>query len=205
MAGLFNQPRQQFSPREKLLSNYHTARVNLLFMAILTLINVVMILLGQDSYFLFSACVPYIIALTGAIFCGTLPEEYYGEIEGYHQIFESSAIYVFAAVALAIIALYVICFVFSKKRAGFLIAALVLFSLDTVFMFYWYGLDLTMIVDILFHVWVLVYLILGVRAYFKLKKMPTEPVPSTEEALAEEMAVATEETAVETSEETEEN
>jgi ornithine carbamoyltransferase len=93
MAKFFNQSRQQFSPREKLLSNYHTSRINLLLVAILTLINVTMILLGQDSYFLFSACVPYIIALTGAIFCGTLPEEYYEQIEGYYQVFESSAIY----------------------------------------------------------------------------------------------------------------
>ena len=205
MANFFNQaPRQQFSPREKLYSNYHTSRINLLLAAVFTLINVLLILMGKATYFLFSACVPYIVALCGAIFCGALPQEYYDEIDGYYQIFESSVIYVFAAIALVMIALYVICFLFSKKRVGFLIIALVFFSLDTAFMFFWYGLDLTMLMDILFHGWVLGSLIVGVRSYFKLKKIPEEViVAEATEKNEEETASEYEDIAEETSSEEE--
>jgi hypothetical protein len=159
-------------------ANYTNARMNLLLAAIFTLINVVMILMGQDSYFLFSMSIPYVIAFCGALFCGTLPQEYYEQLFGYQRIFKPYMIYVFAAIAVAIILLYVICFIFSKKRVGFLVTALVLFSLDTAFMFLWYGLNLSILLDILFHGWLIGSLIVGVRSYYKLKKMPEDVIPS---------------------------
>lgn len=193
MAKLFDQtPRQQLSLRDKMRANYTNARMNLLLAAIFTLVNVVMILLGQDDYFLFSISIPYVIAVCGALFCGTLPQKYYEQLLGYQRIFKPYMIYVFAAIAVAIIALYVICFIFSKKRTGFLITALVLFSLDTAFMFFWYGLNTSILLDILFHGWLIGSLIVGVRSYYKLKKMPEEAEQSAVEAENEDFSEAQE-------------
>ena len=181
MAKFFNKvPAQAFSPRQNLLSQYQAGRGNLLLVVIFTLINVILISFGQETYFLFSATLPYVIAVFGAIFCGMMPDEYYDDSDAYRQMFESSKIYIFVAVAVAIIALYFICFLFSGKRVGFLIAALTMFSLDTVFMLFFYG--FSMILDIFFHAWVLFYLIRGVSAHFKLKKMPEDSTPDVPKA-----------------------
>ena len=181
MAKFFNKvPAQAFSPRQNLLSQYQAGRGNLLLVVIFTLINVILISFGQETYFLFSATLPYVIAVFGAIFCGMMPDEYYDDSDAYRQMFESSKIYIFVAVAVAIIALYFICFLLSGKRVGFLIAALTMFSLDTVFMLFFYG--FSMILDIFFHAWVLFYLIRGVSAHFKLKKMPEDSTPDVPEA-----------------------
>ena len=201
MAKFSNQtPRAQLSPRDKLRANYTNARMNLLLAAIFTLVNVVMILMGQDYYFLFSISIPYVIAFCGALFCGTLPQEYYDQLLGYQRIFKPYMIYVFAAIAVAIILLYVICFIFSKKRAGFLVTALVLFSLDTAFMFFWYGLNLSILLDILFHGWLIGSLIVGVRSYYKLKKMPEDVIPNEAEAENEMTEVNAEEDEIESDE-----
>ncbi|MBQ3490657.1 MAG: hypothetical protein IJA86_08715 [Clostridia bacterium] len=197
MAKFFNKvPAQAFSPRQNLLSQYQAGRGNLLLVVIFTLINVILICFGQDMYFLFSATLPYVIAVFGAIFCGMMPDEYYDDPEAYRQIFDSSKIYIFAAVAVAIIALYFICFLFSGKRAGFLIAAMVMFSLDTLFMLFFYG--FSMLVDILFHAWVLFYLIKGVYAHYKLKQMP-EDFPSAPPVMDENGEACEESTAYEQS------
>ena len=64
---------------------------------------------------------------------------------------------------------------FSKKRVGFLIAALVLFVLDTVFLIWNYGIAVSLI-DLLFHGWIIYYLVSGTLAYYKLKKLENEPI-----------------------------
>lgn len=46
-------------------TTYMRSRSNLLLVVAFTLINVVFALLGQDSYFLFSATVPYFAVLVG--------------------------------------------------------------------------------------------------------------------------------------------
>lgn len=78
-------------------------------------------------------------------------------------------------------------YVFSKKlRPGWLIFALVIFILDTLFMFIDAGIQTDMIIDYLFHIWVIVSLAIGMSAGYKLKKLPPE-----EEELAEEAEAVT--------------
>ena len=70
-----------------------------------------------------------------------------------------------------------------KHRVGWMIAALVLFAADTVIMFAMCGIALEMILDILFHAWVLYYLATGIYAHYK-----QETLPPDEEELAPAVA-----------------
>ncbi|MGM9595722.1 MAG: hypothetical protein ACI3VG_05900 [Oscillospiraceae bacterium] len=102
-----------------------------------------------------------------------------------HFIDQSAFVGFTVAVVLAI--LYVLQFIFSKKlRPGWLLFTLVIFILDTLFMFIDAGIQTNMIIDYLFHIWVIVSLAIGMSAGYKLKKLPPE-----EEELAEEAEAVT--------------
>ncbi len=147
---------------------YNTARVNVLSVVIFTLINVVLCLLGMDSYFLFSAIVPYFIASIGALWGGLYPPEYYADLEMTEADFLSTGFVVAcAAVAIVIIALYFVCWLLSKKHVAFMIAALALFAIDTVMMPVLFGISLDWILDYVFHAWVLVSLVIGIVYHFR--------------------------------------
>lgn len=93
----------------------------------------------------------------------------------------------FIAVAVVLAILYVLPFIFSKKlRPGWLLFTLVIFILDTLFMFIDAGIQTNMIIDYLFHIWAIVSLAIGMSAGCKLKKLPPE-----EEELAEEAETVT--------------
>lgn len=158
---------------------YSAARVNLLLVVIMTLINVVMAALGSDSYFLFSAIWPYSIALNGAFLTGKMPDDWYGpEMWPEEKAFlPDSFFYVMITIAAVILVLYLACWFFSKKnKTGWLIAALVLFGIDTLYMLFIYGIGADTILDIVFHALVVYYLISGIVYSFKLKKLPPEDV-----------------------------
>lgn len=149
-------------------NQYASARANLLLVVIFTLVNVALCLFGTDTYFLFSAIVPYFIAVVGAETCGLYPEEYYAEMGMTEaDLLPNGFIAVFAAIAIVILALYFVCWLLSKKHVAFMIAALVLFVIDTVAMFVLFVPGLDMILDYVFHAWVLVSLILGIVHYFR--------------------------------------
>lgn len=153
----------------KLQRRYVSARSNLIFIVALTVINIVILATGGDSYFLFSASIPYIITATAMSLCGMLPPEYY---EGMDMVefFDPSVFYVALAISAIIIVFYLLCWIFSgKNRGGWLVAALMAFILDTVFMFFYYGLDTGMIVDYVLHIYVIISFILGISANKKLK------------------------------------
>ena len=149
-------------------NQYAVARGNLLLIVIFTLVNVVLCLLGTDMYFLFSAIVPYFIALVGAEWCGLYPQEYYAEM-GITEadLWPTGFIAVFAAISIVIIALYFVCWLLSKKHVAFMIAALVLFVIDSIAMFVLFVPGVDMIVDYIFHAWVLISLTIGIIHYFR--------------------------------------
>ena len=100
---------------------------------------------------------------------------------------DQSAFVGFIAVAVVLAILYVLPFIFSKKlRPGWLLFTLVIFILDTLFMLIDAGVQSDMLVDYLFHIWVIVSLAIGMSAGYKLKKLPPE-----EEKLAEEAEAVT--------------
>ena len=158
-------------PITSAVNKYRAARSNLLLAAVFTTVNILLLLTKDFTYFLFSAAIPYLIADLGMYICGKYPEEFY--IDGYEgaEFFNDTVFYVLLAIAFVIIAFYVLCYVFSSKgRVGWLIAALVAFSLDTLVMFSQYNLA-SSIIDIIFHIYVIVFLVLGIKAHFDLKKI----------------------------------
>ena len=177
MAGLFGNKSnaQALSQRDVLQNKFNGARVNLLLVVLFSAINLVMLVLNSGSYFLFSASVPYIIGTMAMLLCGKFPAEYYERSMDEYAFYGNGVFAVLIAIAVSIIALYLICWIFSKKpRVGFLVFALVLFAIDTAALFYNYGFDANMILDYVFHAWVIISLISGISAYAKLKKLPAE-------------------------------
>jgi hypothetical protein len=111
------------------------------------------------------------------------------------------------AIAAAIILVFLLCWLFSKNgKPGWLIAALVLFVIDTVLMFLDQEAIADAIIDIVFHFWVMASLAGGIKAYYDLKNLPQE-VEVVAEVSEEETVVAKEvpaEVEVAVAEETEE-
>ena len=172
MSNLFgnlgNDPKMQ---RQALTSRYAAARTNLLLMIVFSLFNVLMLAANSGVYFLFSASIPYLLTDLGMMLCGMYPQEYYEGLEAM-IFFDKSFFVALLVISLLILAVYLLCWIFSKKKCGFLIGALVLFSIDTVIMIISYG--LSSIIDLAFHIWVIVILAMGISAHYKLRKLPEE-------------------------------
>ncbi len=173
----------QLSPRQLQESRYNGARVNLLIVIVFTLINLILLVTNAGRYMLFSIFIPYLLATTGMEMCGMLPVEYYDAYYegGYaaQEFFAPSVFYVLLAISLVIVAVYVLAWLFSKKqRGGWMIAALVLFSLDTLAMVFLGGITTDMLIDYFIHAWVIYELAVGVHAWYRLQTMPEgEAVP----------------------------
>lgn len=179
MASFFtnNTQPQQLSQRETLINKYMNARHNLLLIVVFTLINVVLLVTNSNTYFLFSAYIPYVIADLGMALSGKYPAEYYGEdLEGMEFLGDSFLVVTLVIAAVCLL-LYLLSWILSKKpRVGWMIFALVFFAVDTAGMLLIAGISADMIIDILFHGWVIVSLSSGIIAYFKVKKLPEEEV-----------------------------
>jgi hypothetical protein len=194
--GLFNknqnQQAQPFSQRQQLERRYASARMNLLWVVLFTAINIVLLVSNSYTYFLFSAFIPYAIVDYGMIVCVKYPADFYGDLSQY-QFFDTTVLVVLIAVAAVICVLYLLCWIFSKKRrVAWLIVGLVFFALDTVFMLLG-GISADRILDIVFHGWVIISLTGGIIAHSKLKKLPEEePAPVAEPVQTEETASAEE-------------
>ena len=148
---------------------YQAARGNLLLMLIFSAVNVSFAAFGVDIYFLFSDYLAYMLALTGRVFL-----EYTDE-----------GLYLAVGLASAVLVLvpYLLCWIFSKKRRGWMIAALVLFAVDTgALVVDTLGSDdvLYNLPDLLFHIWVLVYLVLGVKHAQQALAPQPEETPATQ-------------------------
>ena len=172
--------------RQLLTSNYKNARSNLLLVAGFTFINIIMLVAKSFSYFLFSATVPHALVDYTMYFCGMYPADYYGEDYAYAIFWPQGVFYIALAVAAVIIALYILCYVFSKNnKVGWLICALVMFVLDTACMFILYAITVDIILDVIFHALILIILIRGIAAHFKLKNLPPEEIEISNEPITD--------------------
>ena len=159
--------------REYLLRQVANGRYSLLLIVILTVVNLVMTILDTNTYFLFSASVPYYL-----VFMGMGIEN--GFVDGAWDI-KGSLTYTGLVIAVVIVAVYLLCWLLSKKRAGWLTVALVMFIIDTVALvviaFALYDSPVTKLVDLLLHVWAVVELVQAVRGGRKLKELPPTEEP----------------------------
>lgn len=162
--------------RQMLENRYQSYRHEIIFMVFCTVINIILLLTKSNTYFLFSAFIPYCLVDVGMFLCGKYPAEAYtGEFNGM-KLYDNSVLVILCILAFIGIALYFLCWLLSKKKVGWLITALVFVSIDTVALFAIAGFDRTMIFDYVFHALVIAYLILGIITYSKLKKLPKEEV-----------------------------
>ena len=146
---------------------YKAARGNLLAMLVLTAVNTLLALTGSDRYYLFTDFAAYIWAVFARGF--------------YDFTGEAKWLVLGAAGAVLVMAVYFLCWLLSKKRRGWLTAALVLFIIDTVALvvitFALYDSPMGKLVDFLLHIWAIVELVQGVRASKKLKALPPAEEP----------------------------
>ena len=139
--------------REQLQKKYAASRSNLLLALVLTVINIVLLFTESNSMLLFSMSVPYYTVA----FSRLLDLETVGLI-----------------IAAVMLVAYLLCWILSKKRCGWLVAAAVLFVIDTLCLAGLYILmqDFSGILDAVIHIAVLYYLFPGISAYKRLKKLP---------------------------------
>ena len=173
--------------KKRSVNSYDRARNNLLIIIVLSLVNIGILFFGGDSYYVFCASIPYVITDLAMYFCGKYPLEYYGLAEGEVLDFYGNEVFaVLIMLAVICIAAYALCYILSKKRVGWMIFALVFFACDTVFMLYWWGINLNNALDILAHGWILVSMVLGLVYYYKEKKQNETEIPIDDEPTFEE-------------------
>lgn len=133
----------------------------LLMVAALTAINILLIAINASFYFPFSAYLPLLITGVG-LSMGT-----------------TTALTVCIIISVIITVIYALLWFLSKKKTAFIAVALGLFLIDSGFMLA--GIDwanpVSSLVDVLFHVWVISYLIIALVAKKKLKTMPEDEEP----------------------------
>lgn len=180
------------SPKMALQQRYASSRASLLIVVVFTLINCILAATGSDTYFLFSASIPYYLAFYGSLFCGLMPEVYYTPESGFDpsfEFFDISALYIMLSIAVIITLVYgVFWFMSRKEKYEWLIAALIFFGVDTIGMIALSGFSVDMLLDVLMHAYVIISLISGITAIPKLKAVRAEEEAILQAEVAEEKA-----------------
>lgn len=161
---------QEKHSRENLTRKITAGQYALMLIFLFTILNLVLLLLNTDRYFLFSASLPYYLTLVGMGLDNNFSSLGWDQI-GTHTV---TALVISAVILL----LYFLCLVLSSKRPGWLVGALVLFLVDTaalaVFSFVLYENPAANLMDGFLHLWAIIELFQAVLANRKLKKLPPE-------------------------------
>jgi len=156
--------------RESLSRKVVSGRYSLMLILIFTVVNLAMVLLDADTYMLFSISVPYYLTMLGKGLDN-------GFVDGAWDMNGTFTI-TGLVIAMVILVIYLLCWLLSKKRSGWLTAALVLIILDTaalaLFTFALYDNPAVNLMDFLLHAWMIWDLARGIGAASKLKKLPKE-------------------------------
>ncbi len=138
-------------------TKYKNMRLMLLMTLILSVVNCVSVLVA-DTFFYFSAYLPLLLIIFGASYTA----------------YTGAAIFyiIFAVLALLTLVPYLLCYIFSKKNVGWMIAALAIFSLDTVLLLgdLVTAFDTAWLICFLIHLYVIFTLAMGVKYGLAVKK-----------------------------------
>ena len=143
---------------------FSRSRNNLMLVVVFTTINLFLAISGSGFQWLFSARVPmYMLGFGG----------YMGIVLAFAGVF-----------------IYCMCWLLAKRQRAFILVAMILFALDTsvfllVALFTTYGLH---IFPIAFHAWIMYYLITGVVAWAKLRRLTPEQITGALQQAIEEAA-----------------
>lgn len=162
--GLFNNQNnnQQLSLEQQ---RYNGARYNFLLLIGFTVINMIMLISNSNFYFLFSMRIPLVLTAAGI---------------GLKQETGTAAFMIlFLVLSVFIVLLYVPCYILSKRNPVWILVAAILFSLDTLFFLYAMSVafDASMIIDALFHAFILFSLFRGYKFGKILKEIKKNPPP----------------------------
>ena len=169
---------KQLEKGNSLIASYQRGRNNLLSALLVSVVNIILGAVEATFYFPFCAWLPYQFGYLGILQLmefDALPLVSQRLTLGYLLI---------AVVALVVLLL---CWIFSRKHFGWLITAFVLFSLD-LGVLVWSSVSFQLpelLLDIFFHIWILVILFLGLRAGIRARKMPSH-ISAEPETLGEE-------------------
>lgn len=157
-----NLPRYHQAPKNISMSQnetkYKNMRLMLLSTLILSALNCITVF-ALDMFYYFSAYLPFVLVAVGKVF---LEEVANGEI----------VFVVYTALAVIMLIPYLLCYIFSKKHVGWMIAGLVIFSVDTGFLLVDLitGFNVTLAICMVFHVYIIVTLALGIKYGLKVKQ-----------------------------------
>lgn len=172
MSKFFENNNLNLPEHQRLESRYKGSVNNLLLLILLSVVNIVLLVTNADTYFLFSAFVPYFLADYGMFYCGMYPEDYYADV-GEMEFFDKSFfVYILVAAAVILFLYLLFWFMAKKKKVGWVVAALVFFVIDTAAMLFFMGINMDMFMDIFCHIWIIGYLINAILVYRKMKKIP---------------------------------
>lgn len=149
---------QAMTQRQIFEQQAKSGRSNLLLAIILTVVNIVMFIAGSDTMLLFSISVPYYAVI-------------FGFLMGGQELLITGCV-----IAGIVLFAYLLCWLLSKKRAGWLVAALVLMILDSLALigFYLLAQEISGVLDLVFHAMIIYYLAVGISGNKKLKALPPE-------------------------------
>ena len=156
------------------LTKYNASRRYLIIMLAFSAINVLLIALQSEVYFLFSAIIPLWIVQLGITLV-------YGGAA-------STVGLLFTVIALITLVPYLAAYFLSAQKGGWLIASLVLFCIDSaISLSFWVisGFNVSDILMLAFHAWILYYLIIGVQAWSKIKALGYHDITSLTESLTQ--------------------
>ena len=153
------------------MSKFDKARHNLLLVVIFSTINLILYVAEVDYYLLFSATAPMLSYGVGWDLA--------------YEFHDDNFLVAGLVIAAVIILLYLACWALAKRRRGFIIAAFVLFMFDCLIYAYLlvdilsYGeFVASELIDIVFHIWILIAMISGLMAWKKLRGINTDEIKS---------------------------
>lgn len=143
------------------------ARAVIMTILLCTLVNLVLLLVDANTYFLFSASVPYYFTALAMIWDGWGVGSY---------------TVIALVVSAVILGAYVACWVVAKKKDSAFLVALVMFAVDTaalvVITFTIVENPISNILDFVFHAMAIWELAVGISSAKKRKNLPPEDAPS---------------------------
>lgn len=156
--------------RGLLMRSIALASSNLMIFAVLTVVNMVLVACNADISFSFSAEIPPFLAILGI-----------SAISGSGLAAAGILLILLSLVSVGFIFL---CSVMTKKHPGWLIASLVCLIVDTVFSAWVYiramaaekSFVTSAVIAAAFHIWMIYYIVKGISAASKLKRLPPEPM-----------------------------
>jgi hypothetical protein len=142
---------------------FEKSRNNLLSVIIFTVINLILTYFDASVNFLFSATLPQFILEIG---------------KAMNSEMESNVLIIVGLIiAFIIIIPYFIFWILARRVRVLILVALIFFSIDSLLLLYLIfntEFNFSVLLEIAFHVWILYYLINGVKAWYKLRSINTE-------------------------------